>query len=29
LFSYFIKINNNFKLPKNFTIQLTGDYTSK
>jgi Outer membrane protein beta-barrel family len=29
LFSYFIKINNNFKLPKNITIQLTGDYTSK
>lgn len=27
--SYFIKINNSFKLPKNFTIQLSGDYTSK
>jgi outer membrane receptor protein involved in Fe transport len=27
--SYFIKINNTFKLPKNFTIQLSGDYTSK
>lgn len=27
--SYFIKINNSFKLPKNFTFQLSGDYTSK
>ena len=27
--SYFLKINNNFKLPKNFTVQLSGDYTSK
>ncbi|HEY0732508.1 MAG TPA: outer membrane beta-barrel family protein, partial [Chitinophagaceae bacterium] len=27
--SYFIKINNSFKLPKNFTVQLSGDYTSK
>jgi outer membrane receptor protein involved in Fe transport len=27
--SYFLKINNSFKLPKNFTIQLSGDYTSK
>lgn len=29
LTSYFVKINNNFKLPKNFTIQLSGDYQSK
>lgn len=28
-FSYFAKLNNNFKLPKNFTLQLSGDYTSK
>ncbi|MDO6434577.1 TonB-dependent receptor [Flavitalea sp. BT771] len=27
--SWFGKINNTFKLPKNFTLQLTGDYTSK
>jgi outer membrane receptor protein involved in Fe transport len=27
--SYFIKINNNFKLPKNFSLQVSGDYTSK
>lgn len=27
--SWFAKINNSFKLPKNFTLQLTGDYTSK
>ncbi len=27
--SYFIKWNNNFKLPKNFSIQLSGDYQSK
>ena len=27
--SYFIKINNAFKLPKNFSFQLSGDYTSK
>jgi outer membrane receptor protein involved in Fe transport len=27
--SYFIKLNNNFKLPKNFTIQLSADYDSK
>ena len=27
--SWFAKISNNFKLPKNFTIQLSGDYTSK
>lgn len=27
--SYFIKLNNNLKLPKNFTIQLSGDYDSK
>ncbi len=29
LYSFFAKVNNNFKLPKNFTIQLSGDYTSK
>lgn len=27
--SYFVKINNNFKLPKNFTLQVSGDYQSK
>ncbi len=27
--SWFGKINNTFKLPKNFTLQLSGDYTSK
>jgi len=27
--SYFGKLNNSFKLPKNYSIQLTGDYTSK
>ncbi len=27
--SWFGKINNTFKLPANFSIQLTGDYTSK
>jgi outer membrane receptor protein involved in Fe transport len=27
--SYFIKINNTYKLPKNFSIQLSGDYQSK
>ncbi len=29
LTSFFVKINNTFKLPKNFTIQLSGDYQSK
>jgi hypothetical protein len=29
LTSWFGKLNNNFKLPKNFTIQLSGDYQSK
>ncbi len=29
VYSWFGKINNNFKLPKNFTLQLSGDYTSK
>lgn len=29
LWSWFGKVNNNFKLPKNFTIQLSGDYQSK
>ncbi len=27
--SYFLKINNTFKLPKNFSIQLSADYQSK
>lgn len=27
--SYFIKLNNSIKLPKSFTIQLSGDYNSK
>jgi outer membrane receptor protein involved in Fe transport len=27
--SWFTKINNTFKLPKNFTLQLSGDYQSK
>jgi outer membrane receptor protein involved in Fe transport len=27
--SWFLKINNQFKLPKNFSFQLSGDYTSK
>ena len=27
--SYFFKLNNSFKLPKNFSFQLSGDYTSK
>ncbi len=27
--SYFFKLNNTFKLPKNFSIQLSGDYQSK
>ncbi len=29
LWSVFGKLNNNFKLPHNFTIQLSGDYQSK
>ena len=29
LFSWFAKINNNFKLPKNYSIQFSGDYTAK
>jgi outer membrane receptor protein involved in Fe transport len=29
LWSWFAKINNNFKLPKNFKIQLSGTYQSK
>jgi outer membrane receptor protein involved in Fe transport len=29
LYSVFGKLNNNFKLPHNITIQLTADYTSK
>ena len=28
-FSWFAKINNNFKLPKNYSIQLSGDYQAK
>jgi len=27
--SYFVKINNNIKLPKNFSLQISGDYQSK
>ena len=27
--SWFAKINMTFKIPKNFTLQVTGDYTSK
>lgn len=27
--SYFLKLNNSFKLPKNFTLQVSADYTSK
>lgn len=27
--SWFFKLNNTFKLPKNFTIQLSGEYQSK
>ncbi len=29
LWSWFAKINNNFKLPKNFKLQLSGTYQSK
>ena len=29
MWSWFGKINNNFKLPKNYSIQLSGDYQSK
>lgn len=29
VYSWFAKINNTFKLPKNFSVQLSGDYTSK
>lgn len=29
LLSWFFKLNNNFKLPKNYSIQLSGDYTAK
>ena len=28
-YSWFGKINNSFKLPHNFSLQITGDYTSK
>ncbi|HEX6333602.1 MAG TPA: outer membrane beta-barrel family protein, partial [Flavisolibacter sp.] len=27
--SFFIKLNNSFKLPKNFSLQISGDYQSK
>ena len=27
--SYFVRLNNNFKLPKNFSVQLSADYDSK
>jgi outer membrane receptor protein involved in Fe transport len=29
LYSWFAKVNNSFKLPKNFSIQLSADYQSK
>jgi outer membrane receptor protein involved in Fe transport len=29
LYSWFAKVNNNFKIPGNFSIQLSGDYQSK
>ncbi len=29
IYSWFGKINNSFKLPKNFTLQISGDYQSK
>jgi outer membrane receptor protein involved in Fe transport len=29
LTSYFVKVNNTFKLPQNISIQLSGDYQSK
>ena len=29
LFSWFAKLNNSFKLPKNYSIQLSGDYQAK
>jgi outer membrane receptor protein involved in Fe transport len=29
LTSFFVKVNNTFKLPKNMSIQLSGDYQSK
>lgn len=29
IYSWFGKINSTFKLPKNFTLQLTGDYNSR
>jgi outer membrane receptor protein involved in Fe transport len=28
-YSWFAKLNNTFKLPLNFTLQITGDFTSK
>ncbi|MFM7838636.1 MAG: outer membrane beta-barrel protein, partial [Chitinophagaceae bacterium] len=29
LYSWFVKINNSIKLPKNFSLQISGDYQSK
>lgn len=29
IWSWFGKLNNDFRLPKNFSVQLTGEYTSK
>ena len=29
LFSWFIKLNNSFKLPRNYSIQLSGDYQAQ
>lgn len=29
IYSWFVKINNSFKLPKNFSVQLSGEYQSK
>jgi outer membrane receptor protein involved in Fe transport len=29
IYSYFAKLNNSFRLPQNFSVQLSGDYQSK
>jgi outer membrane receptor protein involved in Fe transport len=29
LFSWFAKLNNNFRLPRNYTVQLSGEYQAK
>ncbi len=29
VYSWFLKVNNSFKLPKNFSVQVSGDYQSK